>query len=524
MPTAQDLDRLRAMLTLLQQIGSVQTGELIRAADWNAMAGAVGDLARAVLAAEANATVPPHEHLDQVSIDWLTQQLKDLVQRGSLSDPVAQNRLSNIEQTLQRFSAQLDTTSTTVSDFRGRLTDVATNDLARQSAVTSVQRALNNVIDPRPDIAAMRASLDAVQNNLTTVQKAASALTVNGAPIDVPGLSTRVAGLESFRSSFTAATGQILDAATIENEIANIRGASITQDQLTQAFKDHPATIPADELSALETRLGTTLRDQVNGTLSAFQTQVTSNLDNRFSTVGDLVNSRLNDAIPGVTQSVTGALGARIDAAQKAATETANANTATVVAASEKSIRGDVAQQIASVNSGVAAAVTQQVTQQITAAVQSVKAGLDAASQKVDTLTTQFNQQSAAAQTQAVSLAQVTQTVAAMQNNLQQFVLTQIGLQVATITRGIDDRFTAFQKNVNDQISSTSRDILAKATDASNAAAVTAANNAVAGLRTQLTAQMQTVARDQATSILQAQRATTTTVATRAGLVTGGIG
>src|SRR5215831_9183848 len=213
MATAQDLARLRAMLTQLVQIGSVQTGELIRAADWNALASAVADLARTVLAAETDTTIPPHEHPDQVSLDWLTQPVRDLIQRGGVSDPAAQNRLSTLEQNLQRFGDRLDTTAQNVDDFRGRLTDVATNDLARQSAVTSVQRALGNVVDPRPDIAAMRASLDAVHANLTAVQQAASALTQNGAPIDVGGLVTRVTGLEGFRDSFRAANGQLLDAA-----------------------------------------------------------------------------------------------------------------------------------------------------------------------------------------------------------------------------------------------------------------------------------------------------------------------
>src|SRR5262249_50799689 len=146
MATAQDLTRLRAMLAQLEQIGSVQTGELIRAADWNSLASAVADLARTVLAAESDTTVPPHQHPDQVDLNWLTQPVRDLIQRGGLSDPATQNRLTNLEQNLQRFGTRLDGTSKNVEDFRGRLTDVATNDLARQSAVSSVQRSLANVI------------------------------------------------------------------------------------------------------------------------------------------------------------------------------------------------------------------------------------------------------------------------------------------------------------------------------------------------------------------------------------------
>ncbi len=134
MPTAQDLDRLRALLAQLKQVGAVQPGEPILAADWNTLAGVIADLAQAVLAAETVATVPPHQHLDQVALDWFSQGVRDIIQRGPLADPATQNQLAGITQTLQRFGAGLDETRTTIEDFRGRLTDVATNDLARRSA------------------------------------------------------------------------------------------------------------------------------------------------------------------------------------------------------------------------------------------------------------------------------------------------------------------------------------------------------------------------------------------------------
>src|SRR5258708_26764641 len=283
MPTAQDLDRLRALLAQLKQVGSVQPGERILAADWNTLAGVIADLAQAVLAAETVATVPPHQHRDQVALDWVSQGVRAIIQRGPLADPAAQNQLAAIAQTLQRFGAGLDETRITIEDFRGRLTDVATNDLARETAVTNVQRSLSNVIDPRPDIAAMRASLDALQTNLVTVQRAAASLTVGGALVDVGALAGRVSNLEQFREGLKAANGQQLDGRTIENRFAQLQASAVTQDQLLQAFKDHPVVIPADQIQALETSPGTNLRDQGNTHLQTCHGQIHATPATRFS-------------------------------------------------------------------------------------------------------------------------------------------------------------------------------------------------------------------------------------------------
>jgi hypothetical protein len=514
MPTAQDLDRLRALVAQLQHIGSVQTGELIRATDWNALAAAIADLARAVLATEAASTVPAHAHLDQVDLDWFTPAVRDLVQRGPLADPAVQNRLTGIEQKLTRHGSQLDSATQTVESFRGRLTDVATNDLARQSALTSVQRTLNNVIDQRPDIAAMRASLDAVQGNLSAVQEAAAKLTVNGQILDAGALASNITILQAFRDSFKSANGQMLDAATMENELANINGRLVTKDDLTQAFKDHPLTLPPEEITGIETRLGTTLRDQFNGQLKTFQTQIQGSVDQRLNGVGDLVTSRLNEAAPGIAQTVTDSLGAKIDAAEQAAIKAANANTQTAIATREQSILADVGDQIAALNAGVVASVTSQVTQQLDTALQSVRASVDTATARINSLTQIVTKQGAGLDQHSTALAAVSQTLASLKNDLQKTVLDEINLQVAAINRSIDDRFSQLKNLQNDQITTLTNTLLTKATDVAADAATKTANNAVAQLRTQLMADMQAVARDQATAILndQVKKLVTSTV------------
>jgi len=505
MPTTQDLDTLRNLLEQLQTVSSFQPGDLIRAADWNTLAGVVTQLAQAVLATDSAAVVAPHRHLDQVDLTWLTQQVSDLVQRGPLADPASQNRLSALEQTQTRLQSSLDGVTSTISDLRSRVTDVATNDLVRQTAITSVQRTLSNVADPGPAIAAMRASLDSVQSSIATVQQAASSLVVGDKPVDVGGLAGRLTSLEQFRDGFKSASGQLLDGATLDQRFAQIQATAVTQDQLTQAFKDHPVQIPADQINALETRLGTTIHDQVNSQLQTFQTQVQSNLNTQLASVSDLVNARINAAVPGLTQTITTTLNASIAAAQQAAVNAASTSAQAAIAAREQAIRSDLGVQIAGVNAGLGAAVSAQVTQQLGASLQTIQGSLATASQRLDAVTASVTQQGAALQDQATQLAAVPQTLANLKNDLQQSVINQVNLQMATINRSISDQFAAFQKTQTDQLSVATQNILSQATSAATQAATTAATNAANTVRAQILADMQTVAQQQATAVMNSQ-------------------
>ena len=505
MPTAQDLDTLRALLAKLQTVSSFQPGELIRAADWNTLAGAMAELAQAVLATDSAATVPPHVHLDQVDLTWFTNQVNDLIQRGPLADPATQNRLATLEQAQTRLQSNLDVATSTLSDLRSRVSDVATNDLVRQTAITNVQRTLSSVANPGPDIAAMRASLDSVLSSLATVQHAASSLVVNGQPVDVGALAGRITNLEQFREGLKSASGQSLDGAALDQRFAQLQAIAVTQDQLTQAFASHPVQIPADQVNALETRLGTTLRDQVSTQLQTFQTKVQSNLDTRLAGVSDLVASRISDAVPGLSQALTTNLNASIAVAQKAAVDAANASAQAAIAAREQVVRADLGAQIAGVNAGLNATLTAQVAQQLGVSLQSITGSLTAATQKLDAVTATVAQQGTALQGQATQLAAVPQTLANLKNDLQQSVLNEVKLQVTAINRTISDQFAAFQKTQADQFSVATQNILSQATTAATQAATTAANNAANTVRAQIVADMQTVAQQQATAVKNAQ-------------------
>lgn len=505
MPTVQDLQRLRALLQILDSFGNVQRGELIRAENWNALVGAVADVARSVLAAEAEPVIPLHDHLDQVTQAWLAPRLRDLVDNGALSDPAAQSRLSSTELAVKRLGARLDASSKMVEEFKGRLTDVSTNDLERQAAVIRVSRALDNVIDPRPDLQAFRNTLASVQKDLSTVQEAASKLIVNGQIIDVGQVAGLVSELEKFRDSFKSATGEILDAAAIERRFAEISVRFVTPDDLTATIKSHQFEISEEQLAGLEGRVATDLTNQLNARFSTFQTEFTGAVDRRLEGVGDLVGSRLNDALPAVTQNLTAALQPKIDAVQKAAVDSAVAAAQQSINTRENAIRADFNALLADVRASVQVSVRTEVAQSLASQLSGIQSSLASAQSKIDALSTRAGKADEFAQSQAAAIAKLTQDTATLKNDMRTSLLAELELRVQAVNRSIDDKLTAFSKTQNERLEAVSRDITTKALDEARRVATEAATTATATTRAQLLAEMRSVAREEASSAIQDQ-------------------
>src|SRR5262245_14935810 len=147
MPTAEDLTQLKTLLNQLLPIAQTRPGELIRAEDWNTLVGSVMSLARTLLEQDHPSEVPPHAHPDQVTPDWLSPVLRDQLQRGPLADPAMQSRLLAIEQQLRALLKQVDGQRDDLGGIRGRLTEIATRDIVRESAVTDVTRKVSGLND-----------------------------------------------------------------------------------------------------------------------------------------------------------------------------------------------------------------------------------------------------------------------------------------------------------------------------------------------------------------------------------------
>jgi hypothetical protein len=497
MPTPDDLNRLRALLTQLEAIGDVRRGELIQAEDWNSLVLAVADIARAVLAAAAAVAVPAHEHKEQVIADWLAPPLRDLLERGPLSDPAVQKRLAEIEQTLRRFNDTLDANEQKVEEFRGRMTDVSSRDLEREAAITSVRRSLEAVVDPRPDLQNMRTTLGVIQRDMSTVLEAASRLNVGGAVVDMRAVLTRIAQLEQLRDRFRLANGELLDAATIERRIAEIANRSVSQGQLDDILRNRQVEISPNQLAGVETRVGANLREQVSGALNSFRTDVNADIANRFQDINAIVDARVNDALPAIRGTITAELSARIDAAQQAAITNAVAAAQRAIDASAATLRGEMSARVTEVLTGIGATVRAEVTQRLATEMTVIRASLDASTARLDTLTTQVNRIDEAQRQHATTLAAIPQQFVALRNELRGLVVSEIDVRTTALNRTVTDRLTAFEKAQNDQFTALAKELQNRAADTSRAVAVEAAQAETRSLRAALLAEMRGIAREE---------------------------
>ena len=497
MATPQDLDRLRALLGQLAQIGAARRGELIRAEDWNILVAALADVARAVLAAEGSDAVPAHEHPDQVDAEWLSPSLRELLERGPLADPAMQQRLTTIEQTVRRLAATQDGSSSKIDEFRGRLTDVASRDLERQSAITAVRRQLDTVVDPRADLQAMRNSLGAVQRDLSTVQEAASRLSVNGQVVDIGSVLTRVTDLEQLRERFRLANGELLDAATVERRLAEVDQRTVTPERLNDALNSHQFELSAAQASALEERIGTRQREQTNGVLETFRGEVDTRVNTRLEGLGTLVQTRVADALPGLQASLTTALGSRIDAAQQAAITAGQQAAQRAIDSSAAGVLADLGAQIEAVNAGLSQQVESQLTARLSTSLAALTSRIDGASARLDALGSQAGQLAETQKAHATQLAGIPQDFASLRTELRKGLQDEIGLQVAAVNRSLSDQLAAFSRNNDQKLNAMRGEISAQAVDAARKAAIETSQASSATLRTQLLAEMRGIARDE---------------------------
>jgi hypothetical protein len=499
MPTPEDLQRLRGLLTQLNSIGNVQRGELIRAEDWNALVEAVANVAQAVLGAEGAPTVPPHEHPDQVSSGWLSPQLREVFERGPLADPAAQQRLLDLEQGLRRLAERLDESRSRVDEFRGRLTDIVTRDLEREAAVTNVRRAVEGVIDPRPDLLNIRNTLASVQREMGSVLQAASRLTVDGQVVDLGLVVNRVGQLEGFRDRLRLSNGQLLDASAVEQRLAEVANRSVSQQQLDDAIRTRPTQVPTEVLSGIEDRLGTNLRNQVNGSLETFGTQIRGEVTNRLSGVGDLVSSRLNDALPAVTQSINTTLTASIEAARRGAIDAAIAGAGQALNTREQAIRTDLQSGLAELRSGIPATVRTEVGQQLPTQLASVRTDLTAVNRRLDLVSAQATRHDDTLNQHSVAIAAIPQDQANLRTELRQTLLAEVELRSTNITRSLDDRLATFDRTQSDRFRNLSDDLRRQSSDTAQRIATETASAQLRDLRAQMLAEIRSVAREEVT-------------------------
>lgn len=321
MPSAAEIERLRALVARLTPLSTKQRGELIAADDWNLLVGALIEVGRATLGTGAAETVAPHEHADQVGIGWLDPRVRQLVTGGGVKDPAVETEFIKLRRDLSGLTSRIDRVGTDLDHSRARLDQIATNDLTREALLTSLNRKVLGAADDRGDIADLRSTLRTLQTEVGRAVQVGTQLEVDGQPVDIPALVQRVSAVETLRDRLTQPSGELLDASALEVRLLELQTSLVTQGQLTEAIGevredatagglDMEAVLDAARLAGHESATAATevlahdLRAEVNSRLEGIEPVVTAEVGRATESLRDEV---LNAARAETLAAVDGA-------------------------------------------------------------------------------------------------------------------------------------------------------------------------------------------------------------------------
>lgn len=369
MPTIANIERLAALRTTLARVAAVQRGELIRAEDWNTVVGTVLDLAQVVLGEQESEVLPEHKHSEQVSLGWLEPGLRALLEKGPLAEPQAAERLLRIERQLAALAARLDGTSDGVGSLRDRLAEVVTRDLVRESQMTSVGHRVEGLADPREDVLAVRRSLETLGADVRSANELAARLMVDGQPVDLGGLQTRLGEVEKLRDALKQPDGQLLSAAGLEARLTQLTNTLVTESELSEVLAGRQATLGDAELAGLEGRLSAQLGADVVERITRARQEIDASVALQLGDVDAAAARAVSGSLPGLQAAALEAANASVATAigkhQSETKQLLEKRLAETQAATERALEAQRSELSASVGSTVAAELSRQLPAQL---------------------------------------------------------------------------------------------------------------------------------------------------------------
>ncbi|TDE92441.1 hypothetical protein EXU48_12790 [Occultella glacieicola] len=291
MTTVAEIERLKALVDRLLPLADRRLGDLITADDWNTVVGALLEVARAVVEDEGG-EVGPHEHPDQVTLGWLHPQLRALIERGPLDDPVAVARVSALERGVTAAQLRLDTVALDVRGVRTVAGRVETSDLERESSITQLSRKVNVLGGAQEEISALRGTLDTLRGDLTRVATFADSF-ANVTPGEVLGAVRDVGHLTE---RLTTPTGALLDVAEIERRLTVLATTLVTEDELTAALENVRPDLPDGVLDGLLAQTRAAALEEVQTGTAELSDRLTAQITERLAGVEDIARETALEA------------------------------------------------------------------------------------------------------------------------------------------------------------------------------------------------------------------------------------
>jgi hypothetical protein len=442
MPTSAEIEHISSLVNRLLPLSQTARGELIRAQDWNLVVAALIELAQSLIAFAPDA-VPPHDHLEQVKLEWLEPKMKTLVQRGALADPSELGRLAMNERAVADLRGQVDGTGGDVHQLRLELTQLAGRDLDRDAQLQTVNLKLNGFTDARDDVVALRASLSSLQDNVNVAVSVGQHLTVDGQPVDMKVLSDRLRALEGFRDGLRSASGAPLDASALTNQIKQATTSLVTRTDLETALAHRPAVVSPEQLQGLGDRLSASLKADVTTTINQLGDGIRAQTDQRFATIDALVGRAVGDALPSLADTLLGKVRPEITAALQTGVTQLQATFEKRLADTLQAAQNDLTSKLGDLRIEFGNSLRDQLSKQLAVSLEPVQKSLDDLSLRVKRNGDTIAVHETALGTVQQRVEAVAQADATARDQVKAEVTRELTSQTQALTTRLDARFAS---------------------------------------------------------------------------------
>jgi hypothetical protein len=291
-----------AITTQLTPLGGKARGMRLSAEDWNAVVRILSSLVQIDIDQEADTqgrldTIyarADHQHIGQVTLDWLSPDLQASLGSGGDLLPARQaiaelqRSLAGLRQDVTSLSARVDRQQAAIDSLTA-----ADSDRARQ--LGGFDERIGGIEDLRVSVAATVAAQNSIKAGVKTVVDLSKRLTdAQGAPIDLSALHKQVADIESAGETRVKTLRADLDqVATRIDQIQTVSGADLNTRLTTLA-------------ETLQSTVATSTDKRVDSLFKAFDT----NFSQRFTEVEkhiDKVSLASDQAVAGSRELVSAA-------------------------------------------------------------------------------------------------------------------------------------------------------------------------------------------------------------------------
>lgn len=279
MPSLEVLDALQAIIEKLRRLSDVERGDPLRSSDWNTLVDCIRRIASTLLDREVAGVVPHHDHPDQVSLDWLDPNLKQLLEKGPLNEPGALSRLGKLERDIKKLQQHCSDNRDQLSDVRGNVYSMSTAKVGQEGRLKNVELKLKNLPDARQDVFTLNQRVSGLNTKLDRTLAFEETLNVNGEPVNFAEIKDEVDKTRTLREGFTDQNGELMTADTIRRELANLQATLITQEDLELAFQRLETGGPS-----LNPQLEAMVATRVNQVVDEKLTDITTVTDPTFAT------------------------------------------------------------------------------------------------------------------------------------------------------------------------------------------------------------------------------------------------